>query len=271
MLAKINVHWIIIEDSKTKSKFLKDFLARMPFKTTHLTAVTPAYHKKYRFRGVFQRNTALKWIENNVRNDGVFYFADDDNTYDAELFSELAKIEKVGVFPVGNFEKFGVSSPIVKAGKIVGYLDYFIGKRRWPVDMAGFAINIQFWRLRGKPYFMPHKKGYIETDLLQDLGLITKELQPLASDCSKILVWHTKTSKVTIGNYTAKLYTDLFQGTNLVDLGYILPKIRGTKKNNTYKLEHFGFWTKRKAKEHDIAIKRIQNISRFQLSAFKLP
>ena len=36
-----------------------------------------------------------------------------------------------------------MSTPIVKDGRIVGFFDGWIGNRVYPVDMAGFAVNIQ--------------------------------------------------------------------------------------------------------------------------------
>ena len=39
-------------------------------------------------RGVSNRNRGLQWIRANA-TDGVFYFADDDNTYDIALFDEV--------------------------------------------------------------------------------------------------------------------------------------------------------------------------------------
>lgn len=43
---------------------------------------------KVKPRGVSNRNRALKWIRANATN-GVFYFADDDNTYDLEIFEQV--------------------------------------------------------------------------------------------------------------------------------------------------------------------------------------
>lgn len=39
-------------------------------------------------RGVSNRNRGLQWLRANATN-GVFYFADDDNTYDIKLFDEV--------------------------------------------------------------------------------------------------------------------------------------------------------------------------------------
>lgn len=39
-------------------------------------------------RGVSNRNRGLEWLRANAKS-GVFYFADDDNTYDIRLFEEV--------------------------------------------------------------------------------------------------------------------------------------------------------------------------------------
>jgi beta-1,3-glucuronyltransferase len=39
-------------------------------------------------RGVSNRNRGLEWLRANAKS-GVFYFADDDNTYDIQLFEEV--------------------------------------------------------------------------------------------------------------------------------------------------------------------------------------
>lgn len=43
---------------------------------------------KIKPRGVSNRNRGLEWIRANA-TDGVFYFADDDNTYDIEIFHQV--------------------------------------------------------------------------------------------------------------------------------------------------------------------------------------
>lgn len=43
---------------------------------------------KVKPRGVSNRNRGLDWIRANA-TDGVFYFADDDNTYDLQIFHEV--------------------------------------------------------------------------------------------------------------------------------------------------------------------------------------
>ena len=138
---------------------------------THVTSkqllLTAEMPKKYRKqkgpkpRGVAGRNEAIRWIVENVEGDGVMYFADDDNTYDLRLFEEVGNelniynpistsavtmqirtTRNVSFFPVGLVGNLGVSSPIVRDGKIIGFFDGWIGNRVFAVDMAGFAVNI---------------------------------------------------------------------------------------------------------------------------------
>ena len=58
----------------------------------------PAKYRKNKVkpRGVSNRNRGLEWIRANS-SEGVLYFADDDNTYDVEIFDEVSVEEKEGV------------------------------------------------------------------------------------------------------------------------------------------------------------------------------
>ena len=53
----------------------------------------PVYKIKHgsKPRGVAARNKGIKWIVENADDDGVMYFADDDNTYDIRLFYEVSE------------------------------------------------------------------------------------------------------------------------------------------------------------------------------------
>ena len=67
-----------------------------PFYPVHLTSSNPTFSdgkaNKNTPKGVFCRNTALEWlIENNCQS-GVFYFADDDNTYDRRVFNQIRSV-----------------------------------------------------------------------------------------------------------------------------------------------------------------------------------
>ena len=48
------------------------------------------------------------------------------------------------MWPVGLCTNFGLSSPIVANGSFVGFYDGWIAGRKFAVDMAGFAVNVEF-------------------------------------------------------------------------------------------------------------------------------
>ena len=195
-----NVHWVVAEDSGTCSPLVAALLSRMGLPYTHIISPQPNIYKeaklKYNPRGVSSRRAGLSWVMEH-QPEGVIYFGDDDNTYDIRLFKEIATTQKVSMFPVGFIGIQGVSSPIVVDGKVVGFSDDWFAQRKFPVDMAGFAVNLEFLRLRNKKAnrAMPYKAGYEEDVFLQNLNLTLDDIEPLASDCTEVLVWHTKTVK----------------------------------------------------------------------------
>ncbi|CAH1792073.1 unnamed protein product [Owenia fusiformis] len=205
-----NFHWIVVEDSDRKTKLVENLLEHSGLEFTHLNVKTPDAWKLapkdpnwLKPRGVLQRNLGLTWIRENLKkgaNKGVLYFADDDNTYDLQIFEEMRGTKKVSVWPVGLVGKLRYESPIVVNGKVTGWHTYWMPERDFALDMAGFAINIEL--LFDKPlvqFEYEVKRGYQETTLLR--GFVTKEeLEPLADNCRKVLVWHTRTEKADLRN-----------------------------------------------------------------------
>lgn len=49
------------------------------------------------------------------------------------------------MWPVGLIGSLGVSSPVVdlKTNKVIDFYDGWIGRRKFPVDMASFAVNVE--------------------------------------------------------------------------------------------------------------------------------
>ena len=91
-----NLHWIVIEDSETETPLVKKLLTNCKLQYTHLVVSTPEVHKLkvtdpnwLKPRGVPQRNAGIKWLRENATKFGVVYFADDDNTYDLQIFEEV--------------------------------------------------------------------------------------------------------------------------------------------------------------------------------------
>nr|XP_033342293.1 galactosylgalactosylxylosylprotein 3-beta-glucuronosyltransferase P [Megalopta genalis] len=212
-----NIHWLVIEDANVATSQVTRLLERTGLKFDHLTAPMPEKYKQKKGakpRGVSNRNRGLQWIRANATN-GVFYFADDDNTYDIALFDEIRRTKRISMFPVGLCTKFGLSSPIIKNGKFVGFYDGWIAGRKFPVDMAGFAVNVKFLLQRPNAT-MPFKAGYEEDGFLKSLAPFEpKDIEFLADNCTKVLAWHTQTKK---NEASAPLDMKLYKDTNLVRL-----------------------------------------------------
>ncbi|TNN85241.1 Galactosylgalactosylxylosylprotein 3-beta-glucuronosyltransferase 3 [Liparis tanakae] len=67
--------------------------------------------------------------------------------------------------------------------------------RPFPMDMAGFAVSLKLVLANPEACFDGDAPtGFLESSFLQ--GLVTMdELEPKADNCSKVLVWHTRTEK----------------------------------------------------------------------------
>lgn len=109
------------------------------------------------------------------------------------MFSELRRIQKVGVFGVGyagggTFERCIVNPT---TGKVAKFVTKWEGGRLYPVDMAGLVFTTKI--LKGKRFSTDWSLGYLETKLLQKMIGSKSELEPLMDNCTCIYVWHVKT------------------------------------------------------------------------------
>lgn len=212
------VHWIVVEDADAPSSLVSRLLANSGLSYTHLTAATP---EKYRLkskdpnwlkpRGVLQRNAALRFLRSRaaeavlVDEEAVVYFADDDNTYDIRLFDEMRLTKKVSVWPVGIVGGLMVERPIVVDGRVKRFNSVFRPNRPYPIDMAAFAVSLKLIREHPTVLFSLNvQRGYQESHLLTQLLTGWEELEPRADNCSKVLVWHTRTEHPNL-NPEAKL------------------------------------------------------------------
>nr|CAD7603434.1 unnamed protein product [Timema genevievae] len=200
-----NLHWIVVEDAEGPSSLVMKLLQHSKLNHTLLHKPTPkpqkltekeGHWKKH--RGVDQRNEALQWIRENLdaeKNKGVVYFADDDNTYSLELFDEMRWTKRVSVWPVGLVGGMMVERPLVdsKTGRVSGFNSGWRPDRLFPIDMAGFAINLGvLLRAPNAKFSFQVERGFQESEILHQL--VTKdELEPMAANCTKVFVWHTRT------------------------------------------------------------------------------
>lgn len=196
-----NFHWILVEDSKIMTPLVKRFLQRSGLNYTHLAVPTPAERKlaanepRWRkARGVEQRNLGIEWlVSNQSTSQGVVYFADDDNTYDLRIFEQMRFTRRVSVWPVGLTGGLRFEGPVCSNGKVTGWHTAWHPERPFPLDMAGFAVNLKELAKNPAARIDPNAaRGYLESSLLQHI-LSRYEAEPLANDCTEVLVWHTRT------------------------------------------------------------------------------
>ncbi|XP_001946469.1 galactosylgalactosylxylosylprotein 3-beta-glucuronosyltransferase I isoform X1 [Acyrthosiphon pisum] len=201
-----NFHWIIVEDSEMKTSLVANLLYKSNLNYTHLAIGTPAEWKRKlkepkwkKPRGVKQRNKALEWLRSNRANkndEGIIFFADDDNTYSVDLFNEMRTIKGVGVWPVGLVGGLLVEKPLINSkGKVIGWNSAWRPERPFPVDMAGFAINLKLLRNHPNAAFSwDVSRGFQESAILSQVTTV-EQLEPMADNCSKVYVWHTRTEE----------------------------------------------------------------------------
>lgn len=202
MLVK-NFHWIVIEDTEEKTKLVANLLKESNLKYTHLNVKTQK-SKHLSASGVEQRNAALDWLRDYLKTAedkrGVVYFMDDDNTYALKVFEEMRKVKKVGIWPVGIVGGMRVEMPIVRDGKVKEFNAWWKPFRPFPIDMAGFAINATMFLDHPDAKFSRKvQSGFQESEILKYFTT-TEELEPLADNCTKVYVWHTRTQKPSILN-----------------------------------------------------------------------
>ncbi|XP_056298307.1 galactosylgalactosylxylosylprotein 3-beta-glucuronosyltransferase 3 isoform X2 [Pseudoliparis swirei] len=250
------LHWIVVEDSPHKTPLVTDLMVKSGLTYTHLHMPTakdrkllegdPSWLKP---RGVEQRNEGLRWLREDRRahpggdnQQGVVYFADDDNTYSLQIFDEVGpqhvtsafsllmkttslhirevavflffychncrrknyyplvscqmrSTQRVSVWPVGLVGGMKYERPVVEGGKVVRFHTGWRPSRPFPMDMAGFALSLKLVLANPEACFDGDAPmGFLESSFLQ--GLVTMdELEPKADNCSKVLVWHTRTEK----------------------------------------------------------------------------
>ena len=218
-----NFHWIVVEDSEYKTDLVSRFLERCGVTYTHFAVRTsphlrrksesPRWHVP---RGMEQRNKGLEWVRRNFdakTMKGVVYFADDDNTYDVEIFRKMRHTKAVSIWPVGFVGGLRWEGPVCKNNTIVDFRVAYKPDREIPVDMAGFAVNAKLIVNNVHLKFNPNSVdiGHSESDFLSMVAS-RDNMEPLGDLCNKVLVWHTRTSPVRLhreAKLNGKTFPDL--------------------------------------------------------------
>lgn len=112
---------------------------------------------------------------------------------------------------------------------MIGFFDSWVAHRLWPVDMAGFAVSLEYLE-RSPNATMPYKAGLEEDGFLKSIGLKMNEIEPKAKNCTEVLVWHTQTKK----EKPAEIQIDSrVMDTNDTSLGSLLRSLQGMGVSHT--------------------------------------
>ncbi|NXX49515.1 B3GA2 glucuronosyltransferase, partial [Tricholaema leucomelas] len=206
------LHWILVEDAAARSELVSRFVAAAGLPCTHLHVPTPRRYKRPGLpRATEQRNAGLAWLRQRHQHlpppqPGVLFFADDDNTYSLELFQEV----RTGLgrggrarppasprsFPTPAILQFlGLSWTNPESQQV-----FSLTFSPLP-SPPGFAVSLQVILSHPKAVFKRRgsQPGMQESDFLKQITTV-EELEPKANNCTKVLVWHTRTEKVNLAN-----------------------------------------------------------------------
>lgn len=99
----------------------------------------------------------------------------------------MRTIKGVGVWPVGLVGGLLVEKPLINSkGKVIGWNSAWRPERPFPVDMAGFAINLKVLHNHPNAAFSwDVSRGYQESAILSQVTTV-EQLEPMADNCSKV-------------------------------------------------------------------------------------
>lgn len=81
-----------------------------------------------------------------------------------------------------------VEKPLIdpNTGRVTGWNSHWRPERTFPIDMAGFAVNLQHLLMHPAAEFSFNvERGFQETALLSQLVTVN-ELEPKADNCTKV-------------------------------------------------------------------------------------
>ncbi|XP_025107642.1 galactosylgalactosylxylosylprotein 3-beta-glucuronosyltransferase 3-like [Pomacea canaliculata] len=97
---------------------------------------------------------------------------------------------KVGI--VGGLLEEG---PVCVNGKVIGWTTGFSPRRKYPIDMAAFAVGLDLLAQEpGANFSHTSESGHLETDFITLLNVSSPDITTAPDgNCSRVLAWHTKT------------------------------------------------------------------------------
>ncbi|ERL85680.1 hypothetical protein D910_03096 [Dendroctonus ponderosae] len=114
----------------------------------------------------------------------------------------------------------GCTVDTIIISKVTGYKSGWLPNRPFAIDMAGFAISLDLILEKTDANFSYQMaKGMQESEFLSYFTT-KEELEPLADQCTKVYVWHTRTETPKINALDGSVGdSDRFDRTDLIAVG----------------------------------------------------
>ena len=98
----------------------------------------------------------------------------------------MRKTRRVSVWPVGLTGGLRFEGPVCSNGAVTGWHTAWHPERPFPLDMAGFAVNLAELVRNKRARIDPNAaRGYLESSLLEPI-LRKEDAEPLAKDCTEV-------------------------------------------------------------------------------------
>ena len=91
----------------------------------------------------------------------------------------------MSLWPVAFTSKLYYEGPICVRGKVSAWHTAFAKDREFPIDMAGFAVNLRLLLENPSVHFIRYKFNYMETAFLEQLKILVEEMECRGGEESK--------------------------------------------------------------------------------------
>ncbi|RNA04096.1 galactosylgalactosylxylosyl 3-beta-glucuronosyltransferase 3 [Brachionus plicatilis] len=176
------VVWILVENKPEKSSKLATFIEESELESIHLNTNSNLE--------IDLMNTGLKWLRLNYKNlNGIVLFASSQGSYDIfRLYEHIIRTKKVSVWPVGFAKKSFYQRPVCVKDKLVSWNCAGNCSKNDLIDPSSFSIHLN------------------ETYLDFILKLVDfDQIEPVKiENCTRILVWNTKTNPAVLHYKTGR-------------------------------------------------------------------
>jgi galactosylgalactosylxylosylprotein 3-beta-glucuronosyltransferase 2 len=107
--------------------------------------------------------------------------------------------KRVSVWPVAFVGEIKYEKPIIKNGKVTDWFVTWGDKRPYPIDMAGFAVNLNLLLSHPSARFSQFvARGMQESHFLKNLIRNQRDLEPKADNCTKVIIFQFNINSIRI-------------------------------------------------------------------------